>query len=436
MEADSVEMTQNYMKVSTDSFSFGQSAGTGVQVTWHDLVTYPAMWRCPSTLCLSPQNLSSKPLNCCSVYLRLGPLPSLRVVIASAGGRAICRRGLRSCAFCRRYLQSHRRLPSPSNAAACATLADVRRYSSLPLKPSPFAFALYRRCLCNPHRCSPLFVTASLKRTYKVWNTSLEWPRAGIGYELRAFELNNILILHTTPDQPVDDEAVYYNVASECPKGRVYGLGSLGRKKRIYVDPDASTSRLPKMVPRSEFDSVTEQLRQVVAFMHRQFGMTIDGAGLSQPHPQPQPPPAPHEQQKMKCLGHGLSLDAYVYIFMKMASFSIADGNLAADITDEGGDSPATTVVETEGMPPSNSMKGKRGVNQPPPKKLAALPLVIKGLRPGSLMFGTRWAPSDIMPEGGEGNEEEQSSPFLFQRGGAERYFPSSLGARCPIGPD
>ncbi|KAK9095001.1 hypothetical protein Scep_026470 [Stephania cephalantha] len=68
-------------------------------------------------------------------------------------------------------------------------------------------------------------------------------------------------LIQATPNQPVDDEAVYYNVAGECPKGRVYGLGSLGRKKRIYADPGASTSQLPEMVPRSEFDSVAEQLR-------------------------------------------------------------------------------------------------------------------------------------------------------------------------------
>ncbi|KAK9112114.1 hypothetical protein Scep_019633 [Stephania cephalantha] len=60
---------------------------------------------------------------------------------------------------------------------------------------------------------------------------------------------------------------MYYDVAGECPKGRVYGLGSLGRKKRKYVDPGASTSQVPPMVPRSEFDNVAEQLRQVVAFM-------------------------------------------------------------------------------------------------------------------------------------------------------------------------
>ncbi|KAK9140488.1 hypothetical protein Scep_010169 [Stephania cephalantha] len=68
-------------------------------------------------------------------------------------------------------------------------------------------------------------------------------------------------LTQATPDQPVDDEAVYYNVAGEFLKGRVYGLGSLGRKKRRYADPGASTSQLPQMVPRSEYDSVAEQLR-------------------------------------------------------------------------------------------------------------------------------------------------------------------------------
>ncbi|KAK9118874.1 hypothetical protein Scep_016967 [Stephania cephalantha] len=46
------------------------------------------------------------------------------------------------------------------------------------------------------------------------------------------------------------------------------------------------------MVPRSEFDNVAEQLQQVMAFMQRQVGMTMDGAGLSQP------PPPPQEQQQ------------------------------------------------------------------------------------------------------------------------------------------
>ncbi|KAK9148408.1 hypothetical protein Scep_007165 [Stephania cephalantha] len=69
-----------------------------------------------------------------------------------------------------------------------------------------------------------------------------------------------------TPDQPVDDEAY----------------------------PGASTSRMAEMVPRAEFDIVAEQLQKVMAFMHQQFGMTMDGAGLSQP----QPPPPPHDQQQ------------------------------------------------------------------------------------------------------------------------------------------
>ncbi|KAK9092713.1 hypothetical protein Syun_027624 [Stephania yunnanensis] len=51
-------------------------------------------------------------------------------------------------------------------------------------------------------------------------------------------------LTRTTPDEPVDDEAVYYNVAGDCPKGCVYSLRSLWRKKRRYVDPDACTSHV------------------------------------------------------------------------------------------------------------------------------------------------------------------------------------------------
>ncbi|KAK9140528.1 hypothetical protein Scep_010209 [Stephania cephalantha] len=50
---------------------------------------------------------------------------------------------------------------------------------------------------------------------------------------------------------------------------------------------------MPEMVPRAEFDIVADQLRKVMGFMHQQFGMTMDGAGLSQP-----PPPPPHDQQQ------------------------------------------------------------------------------------------------------------------------------------------
>ncbi|KAK9168707.1 hypothetical protein Syun_000847 [Stephania yunnanensis] len=68
-------------------------------------------------------------------------------------------------------------------------------------------------------------------------------------------------LTHATLDQPMDDETVYYNVVSECPKGRVNGLGSFGRKKRRYADPGASTSQVSLMIPCLELDNVVEQLR-------------------------------------------------------------------------------------------------------------------------------------------------------------------------------
>ncbi|KAK9157802.1 hypothetical protein Scep_004376 [Stephania cephalantha] len=58
-----------------------------------------------------------------------------------------------------------------------------------------------------------------------------------------------------TPDQSIDEEQLYYNASEVCPKGRVYGLGSLARKTRRYADPGASTSHEP-MVRHSEFDAV------------------------------------------------------------------------------------------------------------------------------------------------------------------------------------
>ncbi|KAK9121089.1 hypothetical protein Syun_018706 [Stephania yunnanensis] len=52
-------------------------------------------------------------------------------------------------------------------------------------------------------------------------------------------------LTQTISDQLLDDQAVYYKVAGDCPKGCVYSLRSLWRKKRRYVDPDASTSQWP-----------------------------------------------------------------------------------------------------------------------------------------------------------------------------------------------
>ncbi|KAK9118426.1 hypothetical protein Scep_016519 [Stephania cephalantha] len=115
-----------------------------------------------------------------------------------------------------------------------------------------------------------------------------------IGSEMRRQELTR-----ATPDQSVDDEAVYLKAAGECPKGRVYGLGSLGRKKRRYADPGASTSRM-RIWCRVRVQCRCEQLRKVMEFMHQHLGMNMDGAGLSQQQPPPPPPPPPpHDQQQL-----------------------------------------------------------------------------------------------------------------------------------------
>ncbi|KAK9169358.1 hypothetical protein Syun_001498 [Stephania yunnanensis] len=106
-------------------------------------------------------------------------------------------------------------------------------------------------------------------------------------------------LTQATPEQSVDDEAVYLNVAGECSKGRVYGLGSVGRKKRRYGTPGASTSQTPDVVPRAEFDVVAEQLRKVMNFMQHRLGMDMDEIDLAQHQPPPPPPPPPpHDQQQ------------------------------------------------------------------------------------------------------------------------------------------
>ncbi|KAK9116466.1 hypothetical protein Sjap_015413 [Stephania japonica] len=143
-------------------------------------------------------------------------------------------------------------------------------------------------------------------------NTEVEGPRTGpskhdggsVSFVTTQERLDRLQrrcqeLTQATPDQSVDDEAVYLNVAGECPKGRVYGLGSLGRKKRRYADPGASTSEMPDMVPRAEFNVVVEQLRKVMEFMQQHLGMNMDGAGLSQQQPPPPPAPPPHDQQHL-----------------------------------------------------------------------------------------------------------------------------------------
>ncbi|KAK9166718.1 hypothetical protein Scep_001909 [Stephania cephalantha] len=45
-------------------------------------------------------------------------------------------------------------------------------------------------------------------------------------------------LTHTTPDQPVDDEAVYYKVAGDCPKGCVYSLSNGSETELLYSVSD------------------------------------------------------------------------------------------------------------------------------------------------------------------------------------------------------
>ncbi|KAK9148991.1 hypothetical protein Scep_007748 [Stephania cephalantha] len=75
-----------------------------------------------------------------------------------------------------------------------------------------------------------------------------------------------------TPDQPIDEKQLYYDVAGEYPKGRIYGLGPLAKRNKRNEDPGASKSR-KSMVRRSEFDAILQRLAQFKAFVQSQLGM-------------------------------------------------------------------------------------------------------------------------------------------------------------------
>ncbi|KAK9151528.1 hypothetical protein Syun_009837 [Stephania yunnanensis] len=156
-----------------------------------------------------------------------------------AAASALCRRWPRSPSAIHR---SSLRLLRASAASSYAAHADVRRSSSLPWN------ALHR-CLRN-HRCCPLppLLVQPPLLVADVCSCSSLPGEAKL--RRRRQELTQ-----TTPNQPVDDEAVYYKVASECPKGRVYCLGSLGRKKRRYANADASTSQQRKHISGADYIS-------------------------------------------------------------------------------------------------------------------------------------------------------------------------------------
>ncbi|KAK9085657.1 hypothetical protein Sjap_026068 [Stephania japonica] len=91
-------------------------------------------------------------------------------------------------------------------------------------------------------------------------------------------------------DQSVDDEAVYLNVAGECPEGRVYGLGSLGRKKRRYARSWCYHVRDAGYGAACEFNVVASNYERLWSSCKKDLGMNMDGAAYLKEQPPPPPP--------------------------------------------------------------------------------------------------------------------------------------------------
>ncbi|KAK9169533.1 hypothetical protein Syun_001673 [Stephania yunnanensis] len=56
-----------------------------------------------------------------------------------------------------------------------------------------------------------------------------------VNHDEAQFQSRRLEPTQGTPDQSVDDAAVYYDVVGDYPKGCVYSLKSLGRKKKRYA---------------------------------------------------------------------------------------------------------------------------------------------------------------------------------------------------------
>ncbi|KAK9168749.1 hypothetical protein Syun_000889 [Stephania yunnanensis] len=61
--------------------------------------------------------------------------------------------------------------------------------------------------------------------------------------------------IQATPDQSINKKQLYYDVAGDCPKGRVYRLRSLARKKRRCAYLGASTSHEPMQHDNDDRDN-------------------------------------------------------------------------------------------------------------------------------------------------------------------------------------
>ncbi|KAK9109772.1 hypothetical protein Sjap_017832 [Stephania japonica] len=65
------------------------------------------------------------------------------------------------------------------------------------------------------------------------------WPTTGdpkIMVVMAEIERRRVELTQATPDQPVDEMQLYYDALGDCPKGRVYGLGSYCSTKRRFRD--------------------------------------------------------------------------------------------------------------------------------------------------------------------------------------------------------
>ncbi|KAK9112707.1 hypothetical protein Scep_020226 [Stephania cephalantha] len=97
-----------------------------------------------------------------------------------------------------------------------------------------------------------------------------------------------------TPDQPIDEEQLYYDAAGSAPKGRVYGLDHLLRRRGDMRDPGASTSPTRADGAAFEFDALVRGLRGL-----RLSCESIGNAhGLWCEHLSAPPPPPPQEHHR------------------------------------------------------------------------------------------------------------------------------------------
>ncbi|KAK9163358.1 hypothetical protein Syun_004260 [Stephania yunnanensis] len=151
--------------------------------------------------------------------------------------------------------------PSPSVVAACEAVTAVHRcrllcpsssYIGHPIS-EVLRFPILLNCVdkqvkqvhkrvelsspCVTHQLVSILQQKAVALATPRHVSVVQWPAPLAHDRLQRIRQE---LTQATPDQPMDNEAVYYNVVGECPKGHVYALSSLGRKKRRYTDSDVA----------------------------------------------------------------------------------------------------------------------------------------------------------------------------------------------------